>query len=1427
MLSRFSVKKPYTVIVGIVLVVILGVVSLSKMSTDLLPSINLPYAIVVTTYPGASPEQVEDTVTQPIEAAMASTSNIKNISSNSANNMSMVILEFEQTANMDSVTVEMRESLDQISGGWPETVSNPIIMKLNPDMMPIMIAAVEVDGMDSLAVSDYTEKDLIPEIESVEGVASVSGTGLIEESIRVTLSQEKIDAVNAKIMASLDDKFSDAEEELSSAENEISSGKDKLNSGRDEMAGQVSDAQNQLNDKKIELFQTETDLNNKLNELRDTKSSTETAVVSLKELQGQVNTLVESKGKLKDGIAELKKQIEKLEGQLSQITSGLEQAQAGLAQVKEGLPQAQAGLTQVQQALEQARGGQAQVQQALEQARAGLTQVQQALEQAQAAQMQEQAAQLQAQAGELQAQIAQLEQQEAGLQAQIAQLEQQEEELEAQIAQLEEQQEQLPGKIAEMEGGKAQIEEALGKMRPQLEQLEGQLAQVEGALAAIKSELAAQEGSTLKADASDKQLVSYLSKAITQAEQGVVQINGGIAAIEAGLASVAEGKTTINDTLATLNQSQITGAVEMGSASAQLASGEEKLKESKETFEDTKKDAYDASDLNNILTMETLTNILTAQNFSMPAGYITDEGERFMVRVGDAVDSVDALKDMVLMDLGMDGVDIIHMSDVADITVVDNSGESYAKLNGKPGVMLSIEKQTGYSTGDVVQRVYHKFDSLKKNNENLNVSVLMDQGIYIDMIVDSVLNNMVYGAALAIIILLLFLKDIRPTLVIAVSIPISVIFAVVLMYFSGVTLNLISLSGLALGIGMLVDNSIVVIENIYRMRNEGSSSRKAAVEGAKQVGGAITASTLTTVCVFAPIVFTEGITRQLFVDMGLTIAYSLLASLLIALTFVPMMGAKMLKKTKETKHPWFEGFQEVYGGALEKLLRIKPVVILVMAGLLAVSAKAALSKGTVFMPDMESTQMSVTVTPPDNADFAEACELADKVTEQINTIEDVDSIGAMAGGGGMAASMMGGGSGGNSVSLYIILKEDKTLTNAEITKQITELTKDMEGEISISSSNMDMGALAGEGISVRIKGRDLDKLQKIAAEVSEVVGRVEGTSEVSDGMEETEREFRITVDKEKAAEYGMTVAQVYQLVYAQMEKDTSDATISTDIKDYDVYLESVEQSEASIDSLKKLTFTYTDKEDGKEQEISLSKIAKFEEMESLTSISRDGQERYVTVSAAIADGYNVGLVGAAVEKAVDGYKLPEGYTIEMTGENETINEAMGQLMLMLVLAVAFIYLIMVAQFQSLKAPFIILFTIPLALTGGFLALFITNNEISIISMIGFIMLVGIIVNNGIVMVEYINQLRKEGMEKREAIVTAGKTRLRPILMTAMTTILAMSTTAFGNDMGSDMSRPMAVVTIGGMIYGTLMTLVVVPCIYDLFYSNKSMVEEEI
>ncbi len=1268
MLSRFSVKKPYTVLVAIALVVVLGVVALTKMSTDLLPSMNMPYAIVMTTYPGASPEEVEEGVTKPIESAMATTSNIHHISSMSAENYSLVVLEFEQDANMDSVTIEMRESLDQISGYFPDSVSNPVIMKINPDMLPIMIAAADVEGMNRTQISQYVNDELIPELESIEGVASVSVQGAVEERIQVILNQDKIDAINEKIIASLDATFADAEQEMEEAKDGIESGKSELESGQQELTNQIGEAQNQLNDKKMELMLTESDLKAQLEELKTTKTQVE------------------------EGIAGL-----------TQLVEGANQLQTGITQLRDGIAAAEA----------------------------------------------------------------------------------------------------VPEEMHEAMG----ID--LNAMRAQLAVLEQQYAALEQQATTIGAQMG-KENVTL----------AGLSDLLVEMNTNLAQINAGIVQMESALSTIAEGKATINATLSELNKSQILGAIQMGSATAQITSGEEKLNEAESTMEEQKESAYEQASLDNILTIEMLQNILMAQNFSMPAGYVTENKEEYLIRVGNKVADMDDLSQLVLMDMQMDGVDIIRLSDVADVTMISNEEEVYASINGNPGIILSIEKQTGYSTGDVTDRVLEKFESLSETDEGLRTTVLMDQGIYIDMIVESVLQNMIVGGILAVIILLLFLKDIKPTLVIACSIPVSVIFAVVLMYFSGITLNVISLSGLALGIGMLVDNSIVVIENIYRLRSEGESAKKAAVEGAKQVAGAITASTLTTICVFAPIIFTEGITRQLFVDMGLTIAYSLLASLIIALTFVPMMASGTLKKASEKKHRFFDKMKEVYGKMLGALLRFKPLVFLVSVLLLVGSALGAVSNGTAFMSEMESPQMTITITPPEDAELADATALSEEIIARICTLEDVDTVGTMTGG---TSALLGGS--GNTISMYVILKEDPQLTNSQLTAEIQAMTEDLEGEISISSAAMDMSLLSGSGISVSIKGRDMEKLQAIAKDIAEIVSGVEGTTEVSDGMEETTPQFKVMVDKEKAAAYGMTVAQVFRLIYGELSEESLATTISTDIKDYEVYVSQGEAESLTRKDIQELTFTYTDKE-GNEEEISISEIATFEEAEGLDTINRDAQERYITVSAAIDEEHNVGLVARDVQKELDKYECPEGYSLEMTGEDETINEALRQVLLMLLLAVIFVYLVMVAQFQSLLSPFIIMFTIPLAFTGGFLALFFTGNEVSVIALIGFVMLAGVIVNNGIVMVDYTNQLRKEGMEKKDALIEAGKTRLRPILMTALTTIIAMSTMALGLDSGSEMVQPMALVVVGGMIYGTLLTLIVVPCIYDAFHRNKSMVEEE-
>ena len=1377
MIPKYSVKRPYTVLVAVVLVIVLGVVSLTRMTTDLLPAMNLPYVIVVTTDVGASPEEVEKDVTSPIEAAMATTSNINNVSSMSYDNYSMVVLEYEQSTNMDSAMIEIQQQLDQLTGQFPDSVGTPIIMQIDPDMMPVMIASADVDGMDQAEVSDYVDNELLPLLESIEGVASVTATGVLDTDLQVTMNQEKIDALNEQILSKIDAQFTDAQAELDKASSQIDSGKKKLSDGEKEMGSQLGAGENEIINNKIQLFNTEADLTTQLSDLQKSQSSMDGAIKSLQSAY--------------DGATQLQSAID-----------GLQKAKDGVSQAKSGAKQLYAMKPQLQQlaASVPAWGGTLPTDYntfitTLESTVNYMKTLTDPVKQAQAAQM---------------------EQMLTGLKSSMTP-----EIYKALVASASE-----SDFVAYMESTAiAQINAQAGTSYTSESDIASQIVTLQSKLDDINVMLMSQASSFADAGVT---LTSYkdIPAAISKLSESKTQIAAGIATIESAQTQVADGKTSLDDALVTLNESQISGIMEMSKGYADLAVAANKIEEGQSQLDDAKEQAKDSADLNTILTMDTLKNLLTAQNFSMPAGYVTEGNEQYLVRVGDEVTSKADLENLVLMDLGMDGIEPVRLLDVADIEYIDNSGDSYSKVNGNAAVMLSIEKQTGYSTGDVTDRLLDKFDSLEKENTDLHLSVLMNQGIYIDMIVKSVVENMIVGAILAIIVLLLFLKDMKPTLVIACSIPLSVVFAVVLMYFTNITLNIISLSGLALGIGMLVDNSIVVIENIYRLRGEGYSIRKAAVEGASQVTGAIIASTLTTICVFAPIIFTEGITRQLFVDIALTIAFTLAASLLVALTFVPMMAAGLLKNTKEIRHNFFDKVKEVYGKILAVCLRFKPIVFIAVIVLLGTSVVAAFSRGYSFMDmNMETNQISATISAKEDETltFDELTEMADEVVEKALTIDGIETIGAMA--GGSALSMMGGSS-TDSISMYMILDEESEVSSADVIEQLDELTKDMDCEVTTDTSASDMTSLMGSGLTINVKGNNLDKLQELAGEVAKVVENTEGTVDVDDGLANTTPSFTISVDKEKAAKYGMTVAQVFQLVYGEMTSSTSATTISTDVNEYQVYVQSEEQSDVTLADIKNLTFTYTDRE-GNETETALSDIAQFEEGYTLGTINRDAQTRYISVTAGVDDDHNVSLLSNEIQKELDKIDLPEGYSIEMAGEDEMIADAMNQLYLMLLLAVIFIYLVMVAQFQSLLSPFIIMFTIPLAFTGGLFALYFTGNEVSVVAMIGFVMLAGLIVNNGIVMVDFINQLRRGGMEKKDAIIESGKTRLRPILMTALTTILSMSTMAVGLGEGSEMMQPMAIVTVGGLLYGTLLTLIVVPCIYDAFNRNKSMVEEDL
>lgn len=1327
MISKFSVKRPYTVFVVVIAVIVIGVVAMMRSTMDLLPDMNLPYVLIITTDMGASPEAVEKNVTAPLEASLATTSNLKNIQSMSYNSYSTIILEYEQNANMDATMIEIQQSIDQIKGTFDDGIGTPIAMQLNPDMLPVMVAAVNVDDMNSIQLSDYVDSDILPQLESIEGVASVSSTGGITETIKVTMNQDKIDDLNEKIMADIESEFDDAKEELADAKEEVEDGQDAVDEGKETLADTIGENTANLQATQIELYQTADDLETQKDTYQDTYDTLGDTIDTL-------NTTYDGAVTIVDAIAQLDTAIEGLETAISTAEAAMEAATAA-ASSGAGTDASMATQTDASSTSD--------------------------------------------------------------------------------------------GSGADASSGYSS-EYSIDALQTQLDSLKSQKSTLETQLNTINSSIAA-NGSSMADYGITLNTYEDIPAAVATLETTRATIAEGITTIEDAIEDVESGKTTTKEALETLSSTGITQSINLAETASTLSNSLSTIESAEDTLEDTMESTMDAADLNNVLSLDTLNNLLIAQNFDMPAGYASGDGGQYLVKVGDAVPDAETLADTVLIDLKMDSVGEIKLSDVADVEEVNDSQEVYAKLNGSPGILISFEKQTGYSTGEVTDSILEKFESLKKTeDESPDFAVLMNQGVYIDIIAKSIVQNILLGAALAIIVLLVFLKDFRPTVIIACAIPISLIFAVVLMYFTSISFNIISLSGLTLGIGMLVDNSIVVIENIYRIRKEGESIKKAAVYGASQVAGAITASTLTTICVFLPIVFTDGLTRQLFVDMGLTIAYTLTASLLVALTLVPAMAQGLLRNSKSAEEDKSGKLMNGYGNFIGKILKFKPLVFLVVILLLAASVFLSLSRGTQFMPEMQSDQVTVNLAVPDDVEmsFEEITAESDKLVERILEIDDVETVGAMMGNGSTLGALSGDS--GSGVSMYILLDENTKLSNSEITKMIEERAEDLTCEATVSASMMDMDLLTGSGISVMIKGRDIQILQKLAAESAAAIESVKGTTDVDDGLEDMTKTFEISVDKSKAADYGLTVAQVYTSVAAKLASTTSTTTVEAALKDFDVFVQTDEQSEITIDDLKKMTLEYTDTSDNNEtKEVKLSKIATFTEGEELSSVQRDNQNRYISVSASLEDGYNIGLVGNQVQAELNKIDVPEGYSVTLRGENETINDAMHQLMLMLLLAVVLIYLIMVAQFQSLKSPFIIMFTIPLAFTGGFLLLYVTGMSVSVIAMIGFVMLSGIIVNNGIVLVDYINQLRREGMSKHDAIVMSSKTRLRPVLMTAITTIISMSTMALGFGKGTELSQPMAIVVVGGLVYGTLLTLVVVPCLYDAFNKERDMTEEEI
>ena len=1208
MIPKFSVKKPFTIAVGVIITLILGFVSFSKMTTDLLPSVDLPYVMVNVPYPGANPEKVESNVTKPLEQVLATTSGLKNISSTSSENSSVIMLEFNEDVNMDSTMLEINSKIDMIEGSFDDKVGSPMLMKLNPDMMPIMVLSIDIKDKDIKEVTKYVNDEIVPKFERIDGVASITVDGLVKDELRISLDLDKIDSLNKKVLNNINSGFLGEEETLNDAKNEIKNSKNKITN---ELNTQISTIDKALTEVKSGISSLQNIVDN--------------VSLSDEEIQKNVN-------EINTNIIKISMQIDGLNLKLLNSADELE---------KNNL------LTQ----------------------------------------------------------------------------------------------------IKTLEETKKKLEESIKSLND------------------------------------------------------VVKAKESLSGLKAKESELIKTKYTLE--------------LELKNAITELDKGEEEISQGEDKLEEAKEKALGSSDMQEKITSEIIGNILLAQNFSMPAGYINEGEKSYSVKVGEEFGSEKEVEELVLFDI--EGVGEVKLKDVADVSIKDDSDENYSNINGNQGVVLTFQKSSNISTSEVTKLIKETIEKIKKEDKNINITTLMDQGVYIDMIVNNVLSNLIYGGVLAVVVLLVFLRSFKTTLVVAFSIPISVLFAIVMMYFSGVTLNIISLSGLALGVGMLVDNSIVVIENIYRLRNEGYSIKKAAVYGTRQVSTAIFASTLTTICVFLPIVFTDGITKQLFMDMALTIAYSLIASLIVALTVVPAMSSSLSIKVNEGSN-LFDKIVDIYEVILTKSLKNKFVVIIFTLSLFIFSIYKGLNMGTSFMPEMDSIQMMATITLDEESKREDLINKSDEFVKRVRTIEDIQTVGAVEG------LVMGPSNGETtdlkSMTFYIILDEDKKLSNDEISDMIKEKTKDMNVELEISTSNMDMGSLVGEGILIEVKGLKLEKLKEISNDISKILADVEGTYDINGGFENSNTEYKIIVDKNKAMEYNLTVASVYNEVAKLLETENSKSTFTFESNEYPVIVE--KENDIKIENILENTIKGT--KNNEEVDVKLSDITSLEKVEVLQDINRTNQSRYINITCSIKKGYNIGLVGREVEEKLKDYDVPSGYSVELKGENETINKTLFDLVLMGVLAITFVYLIMVAQFQSLISPFIVMFTIPLAFTGGLLALLITKQDISVISMLGFLVLSGVVVNNGIVFVDYINQLRLEGLTKKEAIILTGRTRIRPILMTALTTILAMSTMAVGVGMGAEMSQGLAIVTIGGLIYSTLLTLILIPVLYDLIH-RKNIIEK--
>ena len=1280
-MEKFSVKKPFTVLVAVIMVLMLGFVSISNMQTNLLPDVNTPYLMVVTVYPGASPERVESEVSDVMQNALGTVAGVEKVTATSAENYSLLLMQFSDDTDMNSAMVKVSNKVDQTTASLPSSCLTPSIIEYSLNMNAFMTVAVSREGSDVYDLSEFVSDTLVPYVERKGGVSSVSTNGLIEKMVQVQLSQEKIDAINEKLLEVIDVQLADARKQLESAEAQIEAGRKEYNRQFKNYSNTVSDTM-------------------------------------MQEMSGQVG----------DAIEVVRKQAQALLDSVNQLIAVVQEPE---------------------------------IQQALIDVRDGLQRVMDKFN-------------------------------ETGMKD-----------------------------IDSLIEIVTELRDITDKLTGALQQLQQRLNTESGT-----------EGSTAADLADDLQVQQSLNTVYNT-------LNDVIKAMD----DVPGLTKTFSDAIGNFSQQQMQAYMKFTEAREMLNEYEKQLAEAKQTYADAEEKAMASSDVSKLLDIDTLAQLIYAQNFSMPAGYVKDSsGKSWLLKVGEEYDSIEDISGALL--LHVDGFGDVRLSDVADVEVIDNAEASYTRLNGERAAVLKIYKGTTSSASEVSDNCLSAFQELEAQYDGLHVVVLSNQGNYITIIVKSILSSMVIGAALAIIVLAIFLRDVKPTLVVGFSIPLSVLFAVVLMYFTGMDLNVMTLAGLSLGIGMLVDNSIVVIENIYRLRGRGVPAARAAVQGAKQVGMSVVASTLTSVCVFLPVVFSSSIVKSLMQPMSLCIGYCLMASLIVALTVVPAAASTVLKKAEPKQLKWFDKIQDKYAKSLEWCFRHRALPLLAAVVLLAFCGWRVFSMGVELLPTITSNEAIVTLSTTKDLSKEDSYAIAGKAVEAMLEVDHVEEVGITTdtrvagmdiGQLGLPTAITDLLNAANSYGTYqvnVMLDESLSSSEIETARQALEDAlsgiEDCTAKVEISGMQELTSQLAS-GLSVKIYGADAETLSQLSEKVVDIVNDTEGFANATNGLGSGDATINLHIDRDKVRSYGLTVAQVYQQIAAKLTTTTTAQTpVTVDGSTMSVQI-SNNLDPVTKENMMDITFeTTVMSADGTTSTgtCTLADMATWDTGSAPDSITSEDQTQYVSVTADTLDGYNTTVQARVLEKKLNEFALsdemPEGCSFSMGGESDSVNFMVNEMVQWLSLALPFVYLVMVAQFQSLLSPFIVLFTIPLAFTGGLLGMLFTGQQLTMISLMGFIVLMGTVVNNGIVFVDYANQLRLGGMERRAALIATGKTRMRPILMTTLTTVLAMLQLVFSNDMASQLMSGMAIVIICGLSYATLMTLYIVPILYDILFRKPPL-----